>query len=1210
MSNVPPSLHCPLTGKVRAKCDHCGLGIADHPAKMLYCGETGNPCSECPCKGCKLRRIDDKSPPKSSKPKVQQKSAHEQNAAELLEQQRRFADERVRHFNNEKMEDPLTIQAKLRANKANQEQKRRVKGATLEAENAKTVTFKVFLGRAKYGPDVSLVSSVESSRFGAVDVEAMYGQIGDDVVNAVLTQTGIRGRHPNEFDLIAHDKSRLNLAKQVKQWFMIETKSTSQKSRILYLCLKNETWLIPHSVNSSPASSPPHTAPPPTAAAAETATDLHYRRRPVIKRAIRPLLSNMQEEDLLTSEADFHQQYLQRNGIAPRNVGDFFADEDDWTFDPAEEFFDAEEPPSKKQCAESAAPPVKKHRPPIKQLMEIGATARPPPVVFQEGAGSGTAIYATYDEAILGAFQLVEPVKSGSTKDVWMNVQVMHHLFEGTTWVLKKPKIQAPNGVPLDGRALLRSELHIREIVNAVCDAWNNENDVTNHFIAPRMILMTLCGCVSGVLKNMEELSNVWVFEQQIVGALEKVITNVGEVNDKLRDDYPELALSITEDAESFIHKSYAVLEGKALILDVELLMTATGPRYILDCQICFWGTFKHDFQRFYGYGNSGELGYRAFVKTHRRCFGKCPAGPYSRLERPPSTMTIETTVFQRIPLHTSSAIPSIASIEPTGILSLPVAPPVPVAPVPVNPIVPSILAPTLNVPAKRVPDPIAPAVPAPNGDHDEDEKWEGVRLCKNAYALVLREGCYEPGLIVNHHPNEAYPFEVVAATGRPPFPPVNRSSFHLAFDEEFMTCPIHPYFHRNLSGYKDPSPELDEIVLQQLNQVVPLVQQILDGTRPSDLRDAKLAGNFKKLRLLGTRKTHRCDSLLAEGVELMLTDAQSDLFEKELSSRFVIPTSTSESGSLASDLNPIRWMSDVIVPEVRMHLNEFRQQLAVDAAKASGRKLYSDFVRSVFVRRNAYGEGGTLVNANSPSKVLSMSPKKLPTSKTAGILSSTTAVLSTPESFGRTTRRTPTMWTAPPGWKVRGTFKSETGRPLAAVVPADIVDVSKDIPPFCPTGWDVQWCDDITNWFIQPKYPVGWTLGWSSTQSAWYFVDARGISQWKLPEANQPNVAPLDEDDPDFDDFEEIRRVFKSKEKKKRKKDGTALNASDEETEKKRSKKKKKGTVIVVAQDAEDAKMKKKKKKKLDVAEEEVVVDGELDTLLNVLASVAEGNL
>ncbi|KAI9327284.1 hypothetical protein BDR26DRAFT_901449 [Obelidium mucronatum] len=163
---------------------------------MLYCGETGNPCSECPCKGCKLRRIEETSPPKSSKPKVQQKSAHEQNAAEILEQQqRRFADERVRHFNNEKMEDPLTIQAKLRANKANQEQKRRVKGATLEAENAKSITFKVILGRAKYGTDVSLVMTVEQSQFGAVDVEATYGQSGADVVNAVLTQTGIRGRY-------------------------------------------------------------------------------------------------------------------------------------------------------------------------------------------------------------------------------------------------------------------------------------------------------------------------------------------------------------------------------------------------------------------------------------------------------------------------------------------------------------------------------------------------------------------------------------------------------------------------------------------------------------------------------------------------------------------------------------------------------------------------------------------------------------------------------------------------------------------------------------------------------------------------------------------------------------------------------------------------------------------------------------------------------
>ncbi|KAI9334600.1 hypothetical protein BDR26DRAFT_561151 [Obelidium mucronatum] len=372
--------------------------------------------------------------------------------------------------------------------------------------------------------------------------------------------------------------------------------------------------------------------------------------------------------------------------------------------------------------------------------MEIGATARPPPIMFQEGAGSGTAIHVSFDESIISALQLAEPVKSGSTKEVWMNVLVSHCLFEGKTWVLKKPKSEAANGVQLDGAALLRSELYIREIVCAVCDAWNIENDKSSHFIAPRMILMTLSGCLSSVMKNMEELSKVWVFEEQVVGPLEKVITNVGEVNDMLQDDYPEFAHSVIEEAEAFIHKSYAVLEGKALILDVELLMTTSGPRYILDCQICFWGKFNHDFQRFYGYGNSGEQGYRAFVKTHRIC--------------------VETTVFQRIPLHVAAPIvPPNPSVPPkTSIPSNPsIVLPVGEAPIVLSPIDRAVITP-------------APIVEDPHlFENILDDPWEGVGLCKNAYALVCRDGCYEPGFIVNHYANEPFPFEIVAATGRPP---------------------------------------------------------------------------------------------------------------------------------------------------------------------------------------------------------------------------------------------------------------------------------------------------------------------------------------------------------------------------------------------------------------------------------------------------------
>ncbi|KAI9334599.1 hypothetical protein BDR26DRAFT_561003 [Obelidium mucronatum] len=267
--------------------------------------------------------------------------------------------------------------------------------------------------------------------------------------------------------------------------------------------------------------------------------------------------------------------------------------------------------------------------------------------------------------------------------------------------------------------------------------------------------------------------------------------------------------------------------------------------------------------------------------------------------------------------------------------------------------------------------------------------------------------------------------------------------------------------------------------------------------------------------------------------------------------------------------------------------------------------------------------------SSNNPSKSpKSKSPKKLPTSKASAAISSSAAV-STPESIRRATRRTARMLlTAPPGWTVRGIFTSETGLPLAAVVPAPGFEVSKEVRPDCPIGWNVEWCNDINDWYVQPECPDGWTLGWSSTQSAWYFVDASDKSWWSIPKETKAttsttSTAALDgnvENDPDLEDFEEIRTMLRNKEKK-RKKNGMAVGSDEEarEKEKKKSKKKREGIIVVVAHDVEIKKKKKTKKlveysevgleeagKSVEVAED-VVESGDIEMLLNVLASAAE---
>ncbi|KAJ3084396.1 hypothetical protein HDU99_001228 [Rhizoclosmatium hyalinum] len=296
--------------------------------------------------------------------------------------------------------------------------------------------------------------------------------------------------------------------------------------------------------------------------------------------------------------------------------------------------------------------------------------------------------------------------------------------------------------------------------------------------------------------------------------------------------------------------------------------------------------------------------------------------------------------------------------------------------------------------------------------DHDTDDgylKWCGLNVMRGEFVFATwtipqtqadsdnekkgkkakeKRKLYYPCQVINYDP-VATLFQLTAPPDQPQPPALYREEFFTRVDPEFLTCKLHPealYPYYEDDSNQTKIHQVPEPLLSQLTSLLPILQQILDGTHPSLHMDAYNRGDTKLLQGLSLNRTINCvvEALppalrefadargLELGAEFSGGEAMETCVEEFLSKALqfpkdataveetpvVIPTAGSENSnefefevgvrrrkrghagdggdekSLSEMLRRDRLMVWVVIPELGKRLSALRRRVAEDEMK------------------------------------------------------------------------------------------------------------------------------------------------------------------------------------------------------------------------------------------------------------------------------------
>ncbi|KAJ3075932.1 hypothetical protein HDU98_006441 [Podochytrium sp. JEL0797] len=203
--------------------------------------------------------------------------------------------------------------------------------------------------------------------------------------------------------------------------------------------------------------------------------------------------------------------------------------------------------------------------------------------------------------------------------------------------------------------------------------------------------------------------------------------------------------------------------------------------------------------------------------------------------------------------------------------------------------------------------------------DEISEDKWAGTGISVDQCVLGLNDGFYEPYHVVDYsvHTNL---FTLSPAHGRDEIDPCPRSSFFSPFESGFGDCDLNPIF-------KEPE-ALTPSLRFQFKEVVPLIQEILDGKRLSELLGAYKRGGSKAIETLLANGS-RTNTSFSRGIQLRLNDDQSQELQTILYKALEIPIGFVEADQgFGFRIQKERLIDAVLEQEAVMFVNEERQKI------------------------------------------------------------------------------------------------------------------------------------------------------------------------------------------------------------------------------------------------------------------------------------------